>query len=496
VSAATLPSRPSLERLRNEARELQRAIRSGDLAAIDELADQLPHRVARAAELRLADAQLLVARRYGFATWAALRQHVHLVAGLSRLPHEVPVDDGDAAHRFLTLACLTYGTGDSADRWQAAARLLESDPDVATTDIWTMAAAGEDEAVGRLLAADPQRADEPGGPHRWEPLLYATYARIPGRSTLAVAEVLLGHGADPNAGFLWDGVNVFTALTGALGGGEDAVNQPPHPEAMRLARALLEAGADPNDSQALYNRMFTAEDAHLELLFEYGLGRGDGGPWRARLGSVVESIEDGLAMQLQWAAEHGLVGRVRLLLDHGVDPEAACSHPTFGGRTAYELAVLRGHGPVADLLVARGAIARDLDPADALVAACTRLDRAAAEQIIATVPGVVALAEERTPVADAAAAGQIEAIRLMVELGFDVNARQRTAPLHQAAASGRVEGVAVLLDLGADPNLRDEAFGATALGWARHHDREEVAAILRPLTEEEVEEEVEEQEEE
>ena len=43
-----------------------------------------------------------------------------------------------------------------------------------------------------------------------------------------------------------------------------------------LARALLAAGADPNDPQALYNRMFGDDDDHLVLLFEFGLGRGNG----------------------------------------------------------------------------------------------------------------------------------------------------------------------------------------------------------------------------
>jgi hypothetical protein len=42
---------------------------------------------------------------------------------------------------------------------------------------------------------------------------------------------------------------------------------------------LLEAGADPNDSQALYNRQFEPDDGHLRLLIEFGLGTDRGGPW-------------------------------------------------------------------------------------------------------------------------------------------------------------------------------------------------------------------------
>ncbi|MGH3181516.1 MAG: hypothetical protein ACRDOE_06365 [Streptosporangiaceae bacterium] len=50
----------------------------------------------------------------------------------------------------------------------------------------------------------------------------------------------------------------------------------------------MEAGADPNDGQTLYNRMFGTNDDHLILLFEYGLGRDTRGPWHRLL---LESLE-------------------------------------------------------------------------------------------------------------------------------------------------------------------------------------------------------------
>ena len=88
-----------------------------------------------------------------------------------------------------------------------------------------------------LLDRDPSQASLVGGPHGWEPLLYLTYSRVPlgpGRSAVAVARLLLEHGADPNAGYLWEGlIPPFTALTGALGGGGTI---PKHPEELALAR--------------------------------------------------------------------------------------------------------------------------------------------------------------------------------------------------------------------------------------------------------------------
>ena len=482
-----LPSNPRLEHLRNQARDLHRLIRASDADALA-LVDEHHPRAPRTSEpLTLAEAQLVIARTYGFPSWPRLRRHLDVIEEHARSPHEHRPTADEPADEFLSLACLSYGNSDSPERWRAARELLDADPSLGTASIWTMAAAGEAEAARELVVGDPSLASRRGGPHRWEPLLYAAYSRVPlpeGRSTLEVARVLLDHGADPDAGYLWEGLpSPFTALAGAFGGGEDAVNQPPHPDEMALARLLLAAGADPNDNQALYNRMFDRSNVHLELLFEFGLGTGDGGPWRARLPETAESIEAMLAMQLQWAAEHGMDDRVRLLLEHDVDPDAVSGHPAFAGRSAHELAVRTGHTVIADLLAAAGATQRELTPEDELVAACMRLDRAAASRLVATDPGLVGRADEAlAPAVTAAELGRLDAIRLLVDLGFDVNGRQRVTALHHAAAAGDADLVRALLELGADPELRDTEFDAPALGWARHNGHAEVAALLEPLT--------------
>lgn len=487
MSPRRLPSNPSLEHLRNEARDLQRRVREGDADALVALAAHHPRPPAMTATLRLSDAQLAVARSYGFASWTRLRRHLDVVDAHTRSPHLLDVDsDLSTGDRFLALACLTYGGSDSPDRWRTAREILDADPDVGATDIWTMAAAGEVDAARELLAADPSLARRPGGPHRWEPLLYAAYSRValdPGRSRLGVARLLLDHGADPDAGYLWEGLpSPFTALTGALGGGEDAVNQPPHPDGEAFAALLLERGADPNDNQGLYNRMFDPSDHHLELLLAHGLGRGDGGPWRRRLPDAAESIAAMLAMQLQWAAEHDLVDRARLLLGTGLDPDAQSGHPAFGGRRAIELAARRGNDDVVRLLIDAGAAPPDLPPGAGLLAACLRGDAATAEALVAADPELIELLDADAPVLVAAELGRIDAVRLLVRLGCDVDRRRRITALHEAASNGDAGLVRVLLDLGADPNVVDESFDAPALGWARHNGHEEVVAILEPLT--------------
>ena len=122
----------------------------------------------------------------------------------------------------------------------------------------------------------------------------------------------------------------FTVLTGVFGEGElGPVRQPRHPCAQPLARLLLTAGADANDAQALYNRMFEPGNDHLELLFEFGLGQDTGGPWLGRLGEALGSPASTLRGQLAWAITHGMTDRVRLLAEHWW-----CGRPCWAARTS------------------------------------------------------------------------------------------------------------------------------------------------------------------
>ncbi len=491
-----LPADPDLDQLRTQAKELRRAVRRGDPDAVAQAAELVPdHGDAPAFPLQLA--QLAIARRHGFASWARLKQHVAVVDQLNRHPDEAPPAT-DVVDEFLRLACLTYGD-DGPGRWAQARRLLEAHPEIAGATIHAAAATASVDEVARLVAADPGAARREGGPHRWEPLFYLAYARhdpdVARDDVLGATRVLLAAGADPNAGYLWHGYPTpFTLLTGAFGQGEQGVaNQPPHPHSLALARALLEAGADPNERQALYNRQFEDGDDHLELLFAFGLGTETADPWRARLGDAVQSPRQLVRDQLRWAVTHHQRARVRLLADHGVDVVT----PFDDGRTAVELATLAADRDIADDLIARGAPPPQLDPVDALVAATLLADRDAIASLRRDDPDLLARAQRERPslVLRAAVDGGPEAVRLAVDLGFDVNALGRQdvpieqeweTALHHAAWKGDRPLAELLLSLGADPTRHDHRFDATPLGWARHGNRPDLVELLEPLTPEAV----------
>ena len=499
-----MPDRPDLGHFRRQARSLQRAVRAGDAGAVERLARQHPGGVPDdAGGLPLAAAQLVVAREYGFASWPRLRRYLATVAehgwdtGLGVVPAADPADE------FCRLACLTYSREDGPARWAQARRLLAEHPDLTRANVWAAAAAARPEDVDRLLAAQPRRATERGGPFRWRPLFYLVYSRcdpaVSSEHVLAVARQLLAAGADANEGYLFDALpSPFTLLTGVFGHGElGPRRQARHPHWRALGRLLLDSGADPDDAQTLYNRMFTPDDSHLELLFDYGLGAGEGGTWQARIPDL-DTPAQMLRTQLRWATEHHQPDRVRLLVEHGVDFRSPFEGdgPAWSpgdGRTPVELAQLNGDTEIARYLVAQGATPPAPDPVRELIAAAFRADRSTLDRIGADHPDAVARARRTRPglVVWAATQAPIETATLLAELGFDINAYGRgDAPveepwetaLHHSAGSGNLALTRRLLDLGADPNLRDRRFDATPLDWARHFDQTATAALLEPVT--------------
>jgi ankyrin repeat protein len=566
------PSRPDFDQFRRQAKELLKACRSGDAHAVAEV--QRHEQAPDPAAFALHDAQRVLARSYGFPSWQKLKSYVQAIQPYWR-PLEPKSDDD--ANRFLRLACITYFDGDHPSRRVKARQLLAEKPQLARANIYTAAAVGDVAAVADFLAKNAQVRAK-GGPFNWEPLLYAAYSRLDseaeehstleaarcrvaelvrvpsaasvdrnshefryseadGHSTLEGARLLLAHGADRNAGFLWEGGFLFTALTGVLGLGEDDVgrgegplSQPPHSHWREFARLLLEAGADPNDNQGLYNRMQYPDDEHLRLLFEYGLGKDQGGPWFKRFfqhwpyASAPRSPSDILAYQLRWAISANYFDRVKLLVENGADVNARSPYPA-GARAPYAEAVYHGHQEIADYLVARGAMriagtlgagppltppyeggekgatgiagtlsagppltppyeggekgatGIALTTAEEFHAACCRSDADRARELVASDPSL--LDDAGRLLIRAAEAGRVDTLRLLVELGAHVNGKPGDeSPLHCAARAGQLDAVKLLVELGADVHARDRNFDGTPLSFANYKGQRDVALYL------------------
>lgn len=483
-----LPHEPSLEHLRKQAKRLRKGASAGEAESLAQVKEFHPRGDAALSSFTLADAQLVIARSYRFTTWARLKAHLAVIEPFVWNPPPLPVRPSPA-DVFIRLACLIYGDWHRSNP-DKARRLLADEPDVHTASVYTASAAGDVALVRAFIERDPSLVNRKGGPLDWEPLLYACYSRMDGTradwSTVEVARLLLARGADPNAGFLWGANYLFTALTGAFGEGEDNMNQLPHPNGLALATLLLNAGADPNDAQTLYNRHFKENDDHLKLLLSYGLGQGAGGPWYTRMPDQSTTPAQLLTEELATAVGNHHHERVRLLVDHGVDVNTASVRG--GGRTPYEIALRSGHEAIAAYLLEHGATKIDLDPLETFALACIAGRR---DEVRARLAQDPALLEKLGPhgrvslIHRAADARNHDGVRLVVELGIDINSMEPgtgydRAPLHNAAGWGGLELLKLLLELGADPYLRDLAYGGTAIAWARHNQQRDVIDYLLP----------------
>ena len=182
MPSTPLPENPSLAHLKGQAKLVRDLIRSGDpggLSMVDEFHPR--HRSndlddEQRQSFKTTDAQLIVARLYGFASWQRLRDHIAVVSANSFTPNAETGLDGKRS--FIENACLDYAEGGPSpeDRIAEAHRMLADDPSVATGSVEALATAGDHSALAALLDKELDLANEPCGPNGWPPLLYATYS--------------------------------------------------------------------------------------------------------------------------------------------------------------------------------------------------------------------------------------------------------------------------------------------------------------------------------
>jgi hypothetical protein len=129
-----LPARPRLEHLKRQAKALQNAFLAGDTEAVRRVEAAIGPRPT----LKLTEAQRVIAREYGFASWAKLRTHVHAERGVD-----------EAVDAFLRAVM----AGDGA----SALEVVRAESRIATASLHVAAVLGQADEVRRQVAADRAR---------------------------------------------------------------------------------------------------------------------------------------------------------------------------------------------------------------------------------------------------------------------------------------------------------------------------------------------------
>ena len=457
----TLTADSSLESLKKEAKRWAKALRAGDAEARRRLIAVTP---AAPSNPSLRDVQLALAREHGLSGWAALRAALDDLA-MARRSNAERVD----------IVLRSAWDGDPA----AAARILARWPEIATYDLYIALATGNRAEVERRLSVDPGAATRKGGPFDWEPLLYVAYARLPGGEmhALDLVGIMLDHGANPNAQFDDSWGNPFRVLTGVIGHGEG--KQPPHPRATELASLLIEHGADPYDSQALYNTSVAHDDTTwLDLLWTGSEQRDRLVKWRENAWSIGgDAPLNTLDYLLGNAVALNHPRRAEWLLMHGANADSVHA---YSNRPLMEVALVNGHAIMVDMLVRYGAKAPSLQGQAAFQAACMQLDRYAARWLASQHPECL---HNPASMLIAARQGRADVVALLLELGMDVDIADETQQrgLHNAVAGGSIEVVKLLVAHGADIDRPTTRYGG-AMGFAAHFKREDIATFLMPLS--------------
>lgn len=483
MPAKDLPARPSLQHLRNQARDLVNACKKGDAEALARAQAHRPgFEAATPPHATIHDAQWIVAREYGFASWAKLKAHVERVSGAAPVHRPFARKIGYYAERAegLLSAC-------AAGEQHALQKVRRAVPRFEKLG---------DEDVRKAFTLDDAKA------------LFAKDHGFKGWDAFAAHIEALGKGAAREP-FL----EAFEAIEQ---GGEAAVRAlvDKHPELVRAAGT--------NGNSLLNLAISCHKPAIAKLLLDAG-------------------AETDLANNHGWtplhqAAYSNMDGVAGWLLDAGADVEAQAHGD---GGTPLVQALFWGHHALAARLAERGVWPNNLRVAAGLgrldlVRACFEADGAlkphagehrqfhrphsgfppwtpanARQEILDEAlvwaarndqAGVMTLLVERgadvnadpyrgTPLAWAARGGKLNAIRWLLDHGAEIDRKgtfggpghgEGVPALNLAAQAGQLDAVKLLVERGADINLVDDVHGGSAIGWAEQGGHPEIAAFLSP----------------
>lgn len=451
-----LPQHPSLEHLKKQAKALLRDFELGKPQALERFR-AFAMQENPSVHPQLSDAQLVVAREYGFTSWPKLKEHVDQLAEQELAPVIAMVkrafqqDDAAALQQLIELHpalkarindrigafgaplvnnvrsramldVLLAGGADintKSDWWAGSFGLLHTlEPELAayaiergaTVDTHAAARLGMLEKLKELVSADPAVVHAPGGDGQ-TPLHFA--------STMEIAEYLLDQGAQIDA---LDVDHLSTPAQHMLDSRHD------------IARYLVLRGcktdilmASALGDAALVRKHLDAEPSciHMRVSSEYFPMVGDG-----RAGGTIYQ------WNLGWYV------------------------------SAHQVARRFGHENIFQLLM-------DRSPAEVkLLTACWLGDEPAVRSLLAQNRDLAAAmtAAGRSQLAHAARNDNTTAVRLMLLAGLPVDStsQHRATALHWASWHGNVEAVKAILEDHPPLEHAENDFKGTPLNWAIH----------------------------
>jgi len=323
-----LPSKPNLDHLRYQAKDLLRAQAARNPAFAQRVREFHPRFSAATdaevfdAKLSLSDAQLTIAREYGFPSWARLKRHIEKPSPADRLdlPHHARIEDKIFAR---------------------AVELLD---------------AGDVPNLRAYLRQHPNLARQhvvfEGGNYFRNPTLLEFVAENPVRhgtlppNIVQIGEAILQTGVEQST------LNETLMLVASGNVPRKCQVQ------ISLINLLCDYGADPNtaiEATALHGEVealnaLLARGARINLPVAAALGHSQ--DFR-RLLPNANSRDRHLA--LAFASQFGRVEFVRWLLDAGEDPNRYNPIGAHSHSTPLHQAAGAGYGELVHLLVERGA---------------------------------------------------------------------------------------------------------------------------------------------